>query len=139
MHLVADYVHAYKCGTGLPSQCRVRIYLPDEVEDAPVVLCSELATNLGLSVTEAVKRIAGEVIKHYRLPRPVWIEHYPPEATNGSTETFDLVVFESYEVRKVLTLSKRSWAARSSHKHPPPPWPVAIREALHAPCDRVPS
>ena len=98
MHLVADYVHPYKCGTGLPSQCRVRIYLPDEVEDAPVVLCSELATNLGLSVTEAVKRIAGEVIKHYMLPRPVWIEHYPPEATNGSTETFDLVLFDSYEV-----------------------------------------
>ncbi len=107
MHLVTDYVHSYKSGMGLASQCRVRIYLPDEVEDAPVVLCSELATNLGTSVTEAAKWIAGEVIKHHRLPRPVWIEHYPPEATNGSTETFDLVVFDSYEVREVAMSGKR--------------------------------
>jgi hypothetical protein len=58
MHLVATYVHPYKYGTGLPSQCRSRIYLPDEVEDAPVVLCSELANNLGASITEAAKWIA---------------------------------------------------------------------------------
>ena len=127
MHLVADYVHPYKCGAGLPSQCRVRIYLPDEVEDAPVVLCSELATNLGTSVTEAVKRIAGEVIKHYRLPRPVWIEHYPPEATNGSTETFDLVVFESYEVRKVLVGGKRRCYEVGS-----PSWKPLDRDAVEA-------
>lgn len=107
LHLVADYVHPYKSGMGLPSQCRVRIYLPDEVEDAPVVLCSELANSLGPSVTEAVKHIAGGVIKHHSLPRPVWIEHYPPEATNGSTETFDLVVFDSYEVREVSVGGKR--------------------------------
>lgn len=42
-----------------------------------------------------------EVIKHYRLPRPVWIEHYPPEATKGSTDAFDFVLFDSYEVREV--------------------------------------
>ena len=107
MHLVTDYLHSYKSGMGLASQCRVRIYLPDEVEDAPVMLCSELATNLGTSVTEAAKWIAGEVIKHHRLPRPVWIEHYPPEATNGSTETFDLVLFDSYEVREVAMSGKR--------------------------------
>jgi hypothetical protein len=127
MHLVADYVHPYKCGTGLPSQCRVRIYLPDEVEDAPVVLCSELATNLGLSVTEAVKRIAGEVIKHYMLPRPVWIEHYPPEATNGSTETFDLVLFDSYEVRKVFVGGKRRCYEVGS-----PSWKPLDRDAVEA-------
>ena len=107
MHLITDYVHSYKSGMGLASQYRVRIYLPDEVEDAPVMLCSELATNLGTSVTEAAKWIAGEVIKHHRLPRPVWIEHYPPEATNGSTETFDLVLFDSYEVREVAMSGKR--------------------------------
>jgi|SRR5215210_4016325 len=61
MHLVTDYVHSYKSGMGLASQCRVRVYLPDEVEDALVVLCSELATNLGPSVTEAAKWIAGEL------------------------------------------------------------------------------
>jgi hypothetical protein len=28
----------------------------------------------------------------------VWIEHYPPETTNGRAETFELVIFSSYEV-----------------------------------------
>jgi hypothetical protein len=28
----------------------------------------------------------------------VWIEHYPEEATAGVSETFELVVFSSYEV-----------------------------------------
>jgi hypothetical protein len=125
MHLVTDYVHSYKSGMGLASQCRVRIYLPDEVEDAPVVLRSELATNLGLSVTEAAKWIAGEVIKHYRLPRPVWIEHYPSEATNGSTETFDLVVFESYEVREVAMSGKRRCYEIGS-----PNWKPLVRGAV---------
>ncbi len=127
MHLVADYVHPYKCGTGLPSQCRARIYLSDEVDDAPVVLCSELADNLGPSVTEAAKRIAGEVIKHHRLPRPVWIEHYPPEATNGSTETFDLVVFDSYEVREVPVGRKRRCYEIGS-----PSWKSLDRDAVEA-------
>jgi hypothetical protein len=30
----------------------------------------------------------------------VWIEHHPPETTDGSTETFDLVTFSSYEVKE---------------------------------------
>jgi len=67
-----------------------------------VVICSELANNLGTSVTEAAQSIAGEVIEHHDLSRPVWIEHYPPEATNGRDETFGLVTFSSsYEVRQI--------------------------------------
>jgi hypothetical protein len=27
-----------------------------------------------------------------------WIEHYPPESTDGASETFEMVVFSSYEV-----------------------------------------
>jgi hypothetical protein len=30
----------------------------------------------------------------------VWIEHHPPETTDGSTETFDFVAFSSYEVKE---------------------------------------
>ena len=103
MHLVADYIHPY--GKGLRvfrSQCRIRIYSPDVPKDAPVVICSELANNLGTSVTEAAQTIAGEVIEHHDLSRLVWIEHYPPEATNGRTETFELVAFSSYKVREIL-------------------------------------
>jgi hypothetical protein len=32
--------------------------------------------------------------------KPVWIEHYPKEATDGHSETFELVVFSSYEVKE---------------------------------------
>ncbi len=104
MHLVADYIHPYGKGLRvLRSQCRIRIYSPDDPKDAPVVICSELANNLGTCVTEAAQTIAGEIIEHHHLGRPVWIEHYPPEATNGWDETFDLVAFSSssYEVREI--------------------------------------
>jgi hypothetical protein len=42
MHLASDYIHPYKDAGGRSSHCRVRIYLPDDALDAPVVVCSEL-------------------------------------------------------------------------------------------------
>jgi hypothetical protein len=43
--------------------------------------------------------IAAGVIRANELPMPlVWIEHWPKESTNGGEETFELVVFSSYEV-----------------------------------------
>ena len=36
--------------------------MPEEEGDAPVVLCSEMPTNPGLSVTRAEEPIAGEII-----------------------------------------------------------------------------
>jgi hypothetical protein len=95
MHLVADYVHPTPRG----GHCRIRIYVPEEDRDAPVVLCSELPNNPGQSVTNAAEQIAAEVIRAYRLPTPlVWVEHFPPESTNRETETFDLVIFSTYEI-----------------------------------------
>jgi hypothetical protein len=38
MHLASDYIHPYKDAGGRPARCRVRIYLPDDVLDAPVVV-----------------------------------------------------------------------------------------------------
>jgi hypothetical protein len=75
-----------------------------------VVLCSEIAGNTGLSVTKAADIIAGEVISvisGYVSRAPVWIEHYPPETTEGRSETFDLVLFSSLEVSEVLV--EDSW------------------------------
>jgi hypothetical protein len=40
--------------------CRVRVYLPEADRDAPVVLCSELLNNAGLSVTKAAEVIAAK-------------------------------------------------------------------------------
>jgi hypothetical protein len=65
-----------------------------------VVICSELPTNEGSSVTYSAHHIAAEVIRYHKLSAPVWIEHYPKEATDGHSETFELVVFSSYEVKE---------------------------------------
>ncbi len=114
MHLATDYIHPIPRG----GRCRVRVYLPDEELDAPVVICSELPTNERASVTNFAEQLAAEVIRYHRLPAPVvWIEHHPPETTEGTTETFDLVTFSSYEVRERgpylgetrLTLGEATW------------------------------
>jgi hypothetical protein len=64
-------------------------------------LCSESSNNEGLSVTYSAHQIAAEVIRTHKLPTPpVWIEHYSKEATYGTTETLELVVFSSYEIKE---------------------------------------
>ncbi len=66
-----------------------------------MVICSELPSNEGSSVTYSAHQIAAEVIRYHRLGvTPVWIEHYPKEATDGHSETFELVVFSSYELKE---------------------------------------
>ena len=104
MHLASNHVHPSP-GRG---RCRVRIFLPDDPErDLPVVLCSELPNNRGGSATNAAERIAGSVIDAFGLPVPlVWIEHHPPETTDGAIETFDLVVFGHYEVREIVRVEE---------------------------------
>jgi hypothetical protein len=98
MHLTSDYIRSYKDAGGRPARCRVQIYLPDDVRDAPVVICSELPNNPGGSITNSAEVIAAGVIRANELPTPlVWIEHWPEEATEGK-ETFELVVFSNYEV-----------------------------------------
>ncbi len=96
MHLASDYIHPTPRG----GRCRVHLYLSQDERDAPVVICSELPINEGSSVTYSAHQIAAEGIRYHRLAlAPVWIEHYPKEATDGHSETFELVVFSSYEVK----------------------------------------
>jgi hypothetical protein len=107
MRLTEDYIHAFRGPAGARSACRVRLYVPDEEDeafgDAPVVIVSELANNSGTSVTNAIEQIAAEVMDTLTPTRiPIFVEHYPPEATGGSEETFDLVVFAREEIREVL-------------------------------------
>ncbi len=95
MHLASDYIHPYKDAGGRAARCRVQIYLPDDVLDARVVVCSELSNNLGGSVTNSAEVIAAGVIRANKLPTPlVWIEHRP-EGMGGEPETFELVGFSS--------------------------------------------
>jgi hypothetical protein len=99
VHLTSDYIHSYKDARGRPAHCRVRIYLLEEMRDAPVVICSELRNNPGESIINSSEAIAAAVIRANELPTPlVWIEHWPKESTDGGEETFDLVVFSNYEV-----------------------------------------
>jgi hypothetical protein len=99
VHLASDYIHPYKDAGGGPAHCRVRIYLPDDVRDTPVVICSEVPNNPGGSITNSAEAIAAGVIRANELPTPlVWIEHWPEESTDEGEETLELVVFSSYEV-----------------------------------------
>jgi hypothetical protein len=47
MHLASNYIHPYKDAGGRPAHCRIRIYLPEDMHDVPVVICSELPNNPG--------------------------------------------------------------------------------------------
>jgi hypothetical protein len=47
MHLASDYIHP----TPREGRCRVRIYFSEDERDVPVVICSELPSNEGTSVT----------------------------------------------------------------------------------------
>ena len=97
MDLAADYIHPTPHG----GRCRIRIYLPHEEEDAPVVVCSELPANRGMSMTNAAERIAAEVIERQGLPIPVWIEQRTSETAYSPEERFALVVFSDHEVREL--------------------------------------
>jgi hypothetical protein len=119
MNLVSDYIHPYKDAGGSPARCRVRIYLPDDMRDAPVVVCSELPNNPGGSITDSAEVIAAGVIRANKLPTHlVWIEHWPKESTDGGEETFDLVVFSSYEVteRAPYFGETRAWIGDATWK-----------------------
>jgi hypothetical protein len=99
VHLAGDYIYPYKDAGGHPAHCRVRIYLPEDMHDAPVVICSELPNNPGGSITDSAEVIAAGVIRANELPTPlVWIEHWPRESMDGGEETFELVVYSSFEV-----------------------------------------
>jgi hypothetical protein len=119
VHLASDYIYPYKDAGGRRAHCRVRIYLPDDMSDAPVVICSELPNNPGGSITNSAEAIAAGVIQANELTTPlVWIEHRPEESTNGGEETFDLVVFSSYEVieRAPYLGETRAWIGDATWK-----------------------
>ena len=119
MHLASDYIHPYKDAGGHPAHCRVRIYLPEEMHDVPVVICSELSNNPGGSITNSAEVVAEGVIRSNELPTPlVWIEHWPKDTTEGGAETFELVVFSSYKVeeRAPYLGETRSWIGEPTWK-----------------------
>jgi hypothetical protein len=119
VHLASDYIHPNKDTEGRSAHCRVQIYLPDDTCDDPVVICSELPNNPGGSITNSAEVIAAGVIRANELPTPlVWVEHWPKESTDGGEETFELVVFSSYEVteRAPYLRETREWVGEATWK-----------------------
>ena len=122
MRLVSDYIHPTPRG----GRCRIRIYLAEDERDAPVVICSELPNNEGSSVTYSAHQLAAEVIRYHKLGvSPVWIEHYPKEATDGHSEAFELVVFSSYEVKE-----RAPYLGETSLTIGEPTWKILDRKAV---------
>jgi hypothetical protein len=118
MYLASDYIHPYKDAGGSPARCRVQIFLPEDILDAPVVVCSELPNNPGGSFTNSAKTIAAGVIWTNELPTPlVWKEHWPQETTDVE-ETFELVAFSSHEVvqRAPYLGETRAWIGDATWK-----------------------
>ncbi len=119
MHLASDYIHPYKDAGGRTAHCRVRIYLPEDVRDAPVVICSELPNNPGGSITNSAEVIAAGVIRANELTIPlVWIEHWPKESSGEGEERFDLVVFSRCQVteRAPYLGETRAWIGDTTWK-----------------------
>ena len=85
----------------------MRVYFPDYEGimrgDVPVVLLTELADNLGMSVTNAAQVLVVEVLATQRLlPPVVVIEHYE-EGSGGTPQdphTFDLLTFSCLRLRE---------------------------------------
>ena len=119
MHLASNYIHPYKDAGGRSAHCRVRIYLPEDVREAPVVICSELPNNPGGSITNSAEVIAAGVIRANELTIPlVWIEHWPKESSGEGEERFDLVVFSRYQVteRAPYLGETRAWIGDATWK-----------------------
>ena len=78
MRLFTDYIHPHKDAGGGYARCRVRIYLPEDVRDSPVVICSELPNNPGGSVTNSTEVIAAGVIRANSMDRGADMEGARP-------------------------------------------------------------
>lgn len=96
MNLVHDYIAPTPAG----GHCRIRLYLPEESKDSPIVICTEPAEdNPGMSITNCAEVVAARVIQANGIDVPIWVEHYEDGArgTKEDPHTFDLVTFASYE------------------------------------------
>jgi hypothetical protein len=126
MRLALDAVFPFLGPRGARSKCRIRVYEPDDERDAHVVVASELASNTGTSITNAAEVVAAEIAHAYRLPTPlVYIEHFPPAATDGRAETFDLVVFAHWDTREIARVP-----GELIREIGPPEWRRVDREAV---------
>ena len=129
-----EKTHDYIRPTLRGGRCRMRIY--QDGDELPVVLCTELPDNPGMSITNAAEQIAAEVLASHpdvfdpfslgdipgiEYDKPfIWLEHYVDGArgTPQDRASFDLVEFAHYQVRNVMRagewrkeIGEPSWSA----------------------------
>lgn len=104
MELTHDYIHPIPDG----GRCRIRVYAPEERNDSPVVICSDLKENGAQPVAEATSELMAEVISAHNFTAPVlWIEHYWNEAhSNEASDTFNLVHAGGFRMEETPEHSK---------------------------------
>ena len=108
--------HPILAWNGATGACVVRVYAATQASGGlPVVILTEPNNNPGPSVTNALQRLAAEVVRSY-LPQQdgaeppcVLVEHYPDRQPRGRAaryhdpffgETFDLVTFASWRLAR---------------------------------------
>ncbi len=92
----AEYRQDYGDVYGKRSKCLIRVYIPDDWDEAKVVVCSALPGDTEVSITQGAQTIAAAVVERHGRDPLIWIEHYPPETTADNEETWDLVVFADF-------------------------------------------
>ena len=104
-------IFKFKASSGVESACGLEIH---ENALRTVIVLTELDDNPGISVTNAVERIAELVCARFNKKNLkektvkdctcVWVEHYPE--TSGGDESFDFVYFKT---RKNGTFFSPEW------------------------------
>jgi hypothetical protein len=99
MTKLVDTCYAFQPpGSSRPGRYGLRIYAH---RGRKSVILTQLADNLGMSVTNVAEQLATKLVRVYQLdPRnTIWVEHYPP--ADGAPETFDALLF--------------AWRGRTAH------------------------
>lgn len=102
MAIKDEFVYSFIGFGGVQSRCHIRIL--DDQDKPIVVVCSQMATKSGTSVTNAAEIIAQNVVREFlerdnvtHLERTdkslVWVEHYAAGLGLGSRESYAIVTF----------------------------------------------
>ena len=92
MKKTRDERYYYRGGAGGRAWCHLQVYRGGAGE--LLAICTELADNPGMSVTNAAEQIAHAVWEQEGRPAAfVWIEHYPPAGRGDMLESWSAVRF----------------------------------------------
>ena len=85
------------------SRCYLRIYWV--LFDKVVVIVSDLADNLGLSITDATEELITLVCSHFKLTlsKIMWLEHFPTQNTQELDVYYGVQLVSNQIIRYQLT------------------------------------